>query len=333
MRLSLAVAPALFFGFAAAAVTNAEKRDVTDPTNPQNLINCPPGGGADGCHLETTCDRIRINYGYSFNGHYIWYNYNTDDVPDGKHLHEGSWLRKVEVEVRRHGSWKVRGPGNGFLALDEGPLGRRGTLLRDASDRQPRPRHYSTNTTSDTSNHGQAAYHVGGPTRAASKSAGDTPKPGGDAAENTCNASKSAATKLTLASNGWQPRSSSSALDTANYTASNGKAGDHASSSKSAGDPTQDRVDDRKTTKELPLRNDLNLALEGNGRDEALDRASGTRNRTDGPCHLCDRASNGGDLASHGVDLAFADDGVPAGRQRAVAVIEGFYNETPVVHL
>ena len=89
MRFSLAVAPALFFGFAAAAITNAEKRDVTDPTNPQNLINCPPGGGADGCHLETKvggsngmpgvdadckkCDRIRINYGYSFNGHYIWY--------------------------------------------------------------------------------------------------------------------------------------------------------------------------------------------------------------------------------------------------------------------
>ena len=76
-------------GFAAAAaVSNAEKRGVTDPTNPQNLINCPPNGGADGCHLETKvsanrraarinadaaqCDRIRINYGYSFNGHYIW---------------------------------------------------------------------------------------------------------------------------------------------------------------------------------------------------------------------------------------------------------------------
>ncbi|KAL1726676.1 hypothetical protein EV714DRAFT_276295 [Schizophyllum commune] len=86
MRFSLAVVPALFFGFAASAVTHAEKRDVTDPTNPQNLINCPPGGGADGCHLETKCDRIRINYGYSFNGHYIWYNYNTDDVPDGKHV-------------------------------------------------------------------------------------------------------------------------------------------------------------------------------------------------------------------------------------------------------
>ena len=54
MRFSLAVAPALFFGFAAAAaVSNAEKRGVTDPTNPQNLINCPPNGGADGCHLET----------------------------------------------------------------------------------------------------------------------------------------------------------------------------------------------------------------------------------------------------------------------------------------
>ena len=31
---------------------------VTDPTNPQNLINCPPGGGADGCHLETKVSNL-----------------------------------------------------------------------------------------------------------------------------------------------------------------------------------------------------------------------------------------------------------------------------------
>ncbi|KAL1688902.1 hypothetical protein GGG16DRAFT_115612 [Schizophyllum commune] len=43
MHFSLAVAPALFFGFAAAAAVNsAEKCSATDPTNPQNLINCPP---------------------------------------------------------------------------------------------------------------------------------------------------------------------------------------------------------------------------------------------------------------------------------------------------
>ena len=51
------------------------------------------------------CDRIRINYGWALNGHYIWrvqelhakirvekcspsrrYNYNPGDVPDGKHI-------------------------------------------------------------------------------------------------------------------------------------------------------------------------------------------------------------------------------------------------------
>ncbi|KAI5826563.1 hypothetical protein K523DRAFT_248720 [Schizophyllum commune Tattone D] len=58
MHFSLAVAPALFFGFAAAAAVNsAEKCSATDPTNPQNLINCPPNGGADGYHLETKLTR------------------------------------------------------------------------------------------------------------------------------------------------------------------------------------------------------------------------------------------------------------------------------------
>ena len=68
MRFSLAVAPALFFGFAAAAVTHSEKRDVTDPTNPQNLINCPPGGGADGCHLETKVGGSNGNPGVDADG-------------------------------------------------------------------------------------------------------------------------------------------------------------------------------------------------------------------------------------------------------------------------
>ncbi|KAI4524100.1 hypothetical protein K525DRAFT_281951 [Schizophyllum commune Loenen D] len=61
MHFSLAVAPALFFGFAAAAAVNsAEKCSATDPTNPQNLINCPPNGGADGYHLETKLTRYTL---------------------------------------------------------------------------------------------------------------------------------------------------------------------------------------------------------------------------------------------------------------------------------
>ncbi|KAL1696492.1 hypothetical protein GGG16DRAFT_120764 [Schizophyllum commune] len=83
MRFSAAILPVFIAGLAAAATV--EQRQ-TDPTNPQNLINCPPGGGADACHHETSCDRIRINYGWALNGHYIWYNYNPDDVPDGKHI-------------------------------------------------------------------------------------------------------------------------------------------------------------------------------------------------------------------------------------------------------
>ncbi|KAL1749174.1 hypothetical protein HDZ31DRAFT_59464 [Schizophyllum fasciatum] len=79
----LAIVPALLTGLAAAEDQAAE---AGDPTNPQNLINCPPNGLADNCHLETSCKRIRLNYGYSFNGHYIWYNYNINSVPDGKRV-------------------------------------------------------------------------------------------------------------------------------------------------------------------------------------------------------------------------------------------------------
>ncbi|KAL1708123.1 hypothetical protein EV121DRAFT_287950 [Schizophyllum commune] len=86
MRLSIAVFVAFLSGLAVAEDATELEALVTDPTNPQNLINCPPGGGADGCHLETRCDRIRINYGYRFNGHYIWYNYNINSVPDGKRI-------------------------------------------------------------------------------------------------------------------------------------------------------------------------------------------------------------------------------------------------------
>ncbi|KAK1220296.1 hypothetical protein PQX77_016943 [Marasmius sp. AFHP31] len=35
----------------ATSTANLERR-ITDPGNPANLINCPPGGGADACNLE-----------------------------------------------------------------------------------------------------------------------------------------------------------------------------------------------------------------------------------------------------------------------------------------
>ena len=53
MRFSAAIVLAFLSGLAAAKNATELEALVTDPTNPQNLINCPPGGGADGCHLET----------------------------------------------------------------------------------------------------------------------------------------------------------------------------------------------------------------------------------------------------------------------------------------
>jgi len=35
-----------------AASTNNLQRRIADPGNPANLLNCPPGGGADACNLE-----------------------------------------------------------------------------------------------------------------------------------------------------------------------------------------------------------------------------------------------------------------------------------------
>ncbi|KAJ8090009.1 hypothetical protein PM082_018588 [Marasmius tenuissimus] len=84
----------------AASTVNLERR-ITDPGNPANLINCPPGGGADACNLEVPCNRIRINYGSPQGGHYIWYhthlvrsrneftyrspryNYDINNIPTG----------------------------------------------------------------------------------------------------------------------------------------------------------------------------------------------------------------------------------------------------------
>ncbi|KAF5331503.1 hypothetical protein D9758_018259 [Tetrapyrgos nigripes] len=66
----------------AASTSNLERR-ITDPGNPANLINCPPGGGADACNLEKPCNRIRVNYGSTQKGHFIWYNNDITDIPTG----------------------------------------------------------------------------------------------------------------------------------------------------------------------------------------------------------------------------------------------------------
>ncbi|GJE91581.1 hypothetical protein PsYK624_077310 [Phanerochaete sordida] len=63
-------------------------RRITDPGNPGNLINCPPHGGADRCSLEKPCSRIRINYGSPKGGHYIWYNYDINNIPSGIEVEE-----------------------------------------------------------------------------------------------------------------------------------------------------------------------------------------------------------------------------------------------------
>jgi len=70
---------------ASAMVTPAEplEKRIADPGNPANLVNCEPGGGADDCHLEQPCARIRINYGSRQQDHFIWYNYDINDVPVG----------------------------------------------------------------------------------------------------------------------------------------------------------------------------------------------------------------------------------------------------------
>ncbi|KAF9255187.1 hypothetical protein L218DRAFT_879606 [Marasmius fiardii PR-910] len=67
----------------AAATNNLESRSIADPLNPANLINCPPHGGADRCTLEQPCGRIRVNYGSPQGGHYIWYNYDINNIPKG----------------------------------------------------------------------------------------------------------------------------------------------------------------------------------------------------------------------------------------------------------
>ncbi|THU89130.1 hypothetical protein K435DRAFT_574085, partial [Dendrothele bispora CBS 962.96] len=64
------------------STSNLERR-IADPGNPANLLNCPPGGGADASNLEQPCNRIRINYGSQQGGHFIWYTTAIDNIPAG----------------------------------------------------------------------------------------------------------------------------------------------------------------------------------------------------------------------------------------------------------
>ncbi|KAL0572533.1 hypothetical protein V5O48_009427 [Marasmius crinis-equi] len=73
---------ALIAAASAASTVNLERR-ITDVGNPANLINCPPGGGADACNLEVPCNRIRVNYGSTQKGHFIWYNSDITNIPKG----------------------------------------------------------------------------------------------------------------------------------------------------------------------------------------------------------------------------------------------------------
>ncbi|KIK50151.1 hypothetical protein GYMLUDRAFT_253223 [Collybiopsis luxurians FD-317 M1] len=77
---------ATFVVAASAASTSNLERRITDPGDPANLINCPPHGGADVCTFEKPCSRIRLNYGSQQQGHYIWYQYNVDNIPAGIQL-------------------------------------------------------------------------------------------------------------------------------------------------------------------------------------------------------------------------------------------------------
>ncbi|KAJ8091586.1 hypothetical protein PM082_024510 [Marasmius tenuissimus] len=73
----------------AASAANIQGRQFVPPPElglkgePNDLRNCPGSGVADACNLERPCNRIRINYGTQMKGHYVWYNYNTGDIPKG----------------------------------------------------------------------------------------------------------------------------------------------------------------------------------------------------------------------------------------------------------
>ncbi|KAL0570109.1 hypothetical protein V5O48_011847 [Marasmius crinis-equi] len=80
---------ALVAAASAASTVNLERR-ITDPGNPANLINCPPGGGADACNLEKPCNRIRVNYGSTQNGHFIWYSSLLSDIRSYRRIEVGT---------------------------------------------------------------------------------------------------------------------------------------------------------------------------------------------------------------------------------------------------
>ncbi|KAK1227589.1 hypothetical protein PQX77_009407 [Marasmius sp. AFHP31] len=72
----------------AASAANIQGRQIIPPGallkgEPNDLLNCPGSRIADACNLEKPCNRIRVNYGNPVKGHYVWYNYNTKDVPNG----------------------------------------------------------------------------------------------------------------------------------------------------------------------------------------------------------------------------------------------------------
>ncbi|KAL0061651.1 hypothetical protein AAF712_011512 [Marasmius tenuissimus] len=67
----------------AFAASTPEVQRRTPFGSPGSLLNCPPGGTADKCTLEEPCKRIRINYGQQENGHYIWFNYDINNIPNG----------------------------------------------------------------------------------------------------------------------------------------------------------------------------------------------------------------------------------------------------------
>ncbi|KAJ3820676.1 hypothetical protein EV361DRAFT_270625 [Lentinula raphanica] len=88
LELLATVIAALAITVATVSADSTLERRIADPNNPGELINCPPHGGADDCHLEQPCSRIRLNYSKPEGGHYIWYNYDINNIPNG-----------IEIEV------------------------------------------------------------------------------------------------------------------------------------------------------------------------------------------------------------------------------------------
>lgn len=60
-----------------AANVNVERepleRRITDPGNPANLINCPPGGGADACNLEQPVGFLLLQFTIQHDADYVFF--------------------------------------------------------------------------------------------------------------------------------------------------------------------------------------------------------------------------------------------------------------------